>query len=101
VNSVPGLQSTDEDTTLTFNAANTNKISTSDADIADTAGGKFKVTLSVTHGTLSLSGTTGLAFTIGDGTADATMVFTGLPADVNAALDGLRYFPTADYNGPA
>ena len=101
VNTVPGAQSTNEDTALTFNTANANKISVADVDIAETAGGKFKVSISVTNGTLTLSGTTGLVFTTGDGTADASMVFTGLPTDVNAALDGLSYAPTADFNGSA
>ncbi len=101
VNSVPGAQSTNEDTSLTFNAANSNLISIADIDIAETAGGKFKVTLSVTNGTLSLSGITGLVFTTGDGTSDTSMVFTGSSANVNAALNGLSYAPTVNYNGSA
>src|SRR5439155_811536 len=99
VNSVPGAQTIAEDTTLTFNTANTNKISVADVDIAETSGGKFKITLSVGDGTVSLSGISGLIFTTGDGTTDALMVFTGLPGDVNAALDGLRYYPTSNANG--
>jgi hypothetical protein len=59
------------------------------------------VTLSATHGTLTLSQLTGLTFTVGDGTADATMTFTGTMANINAALNGLTYAPTADYNGAA
>ncbi len=101
VNTVPGAQSTNEDASLTFNAANANLISIADLDIAETAGGMFTVTLSVTNGTLSLSGTTGLVFTTGDGTGDASMIFTGSPANVNAALDGLSYAPAANYNGSA
>ncbi|MGH2689005.1 MAG: hypothetical protein ACRDKW_09395, partial [Actinomycetota bacterium] len=42
----------------------------------------------------------GLSFTTGDGTADATMIFTGTTAAVNAALDGMTYTPAADYFGP-
>jgi VCBS repeat-containing protein len=59
------------------------------------------VTLGVTNGVLTLSGTTGLAFSQGDGTGDATMTFTGTAADINAALEGLVFAPVADYNGPA
>ena len=59
------------------------------------------VTLSVTNGTLTLSGTTGLVFTTGTGTADATMTFTGATADINAALDGLVFVPNGNYTGPA
>ncbi|MBK9308527.1 MAG: cadherin domain-containing protein [Nitrospira sp.] len=94
VNQVPGAQSTNEDTTLTFNAANGNLIS-----IADDAGEPLVVTVAVNNGTVTLSGTTGLTFTAGDGTGDATMTFSGTVEDINAALDGLQYDPTADYSG--
>ena len=52
------------------------------------------VTLTATNGTLTLFGGpvfASLSFTAGDGTADATMTFTGSQADINAALDGLVY----------
>jgi hypothetical protein len=58
------------------------------------------VTLDATHGTLTLS-TTGLTFITGDGAGDTTMTFTGLIADVNAALDTLVYSATTGYGGPA
>ncbi len=93
-NSVPGAQNTNEDTTLTFNTANSNLIS-----IADDAGETLVVTVAVNNGTVTLSGTTGLTFTVGDGTADATMTFSGTVENINAALNGLQYDPTADYNG--
>src|SRR6185295_12419929 len=57
--------------------------------------------LSVSHGLLTLSGATGLSFTVGDGTADATMTFTGTLASINAALNGLTFNPTLNYNGGA
>ncbi|MGD8643372.1 MAG: DUF4347 domain-containing protein, partial [Chromatiales bacterium] len=92
-NNVPVSQAISEDTTLTFDAANGNPIS-----ITDNAGTTLTVTLSVTNGNLTLSQTTGLAFDAGaDGTA--TMTFTGTVEDINAALDGLQYTPTADYSG--
>src|SRR4029079_18343346 len=72
-----------------------------DLDIAETPSGEFQGTIGVTHGTLTLATTAGLSFTTGDGTADASMVFTGSPANVNAALNGLSYAPTANYNGSA
>jgi VCBS repeat-containing protein len=96
-NSVPGAQSVNEDTSLVFSSAHTNAISTSDPD---NASGTEQVTLSVGHGALTLSQTTGLAFLIGDGTADSTMTFTGTVANVNAALNGLSYLGDANYNGP-
>jgi hypothetical protein len=59
------------------------------------------VTLSTNHGTLTLSGTTGLTFTTGDGTDDSVMVFTGSIADINVALNGMVFTPEFDYSGPA
>ncbi len=94
VNQVPGAQSTNEDTTLTFNAVNSNLIA-----ISDDSGETLVVTLSVNNGTVTLSGTTGLTFTTGDGTADATMTFSGTVENINAALDGLQYGPTTNYSG--
>jgi hypothetical protein len=96
VNSVPGAQSVDENSSLTFSSGNSNQISTSDVDAGSSP---VKVTLSVGHGTLTLSGTSGLAFITGDGTNDASMVFTGTLSDVNTALNGLAYTPTTDYHG--
>jgi large repetitive protein len=98
VNVVPGAQSVAEDGTETFNAANSNLISVSDVD-ADPATQALRVTMSVTHGALTLSGTAGLVFTTGDGTADASLVFTGAANAINAALNGLIYTPTLDYHG--
>jgi VCBS repeat-containing protein len=98
VNQVPGAQATPQDTNLAFNSANTNRISVSDIDVG---AGPVQVTLTGTNGVITLSGTTGLTFGPGDGTADATMVFTGSVADVNAALDGLVFTPTAGYVGAA
>jgi hypothetical protein len=101
VNTVPGAQTTDEDFVLTFNAGNANLISIADAD-AGTA--SVKVTLTATNGTITLSGTGGLTFTpagaSNDGTNDAQMIFTGALTDINAALDGLTFTPTLNYNGP-
>ena len=98
VNTVPGVQSVDEGSALTFNEANGNKISIADANIG---GGDAKVTLTATNGTLTLSQMTGLTFTTGDGTSDASMVFTGTVAAINAALDGLTLTPTANFFGQA
>src|SRR6185369_16014531 len=72
VNSVPAAQTTNEDTALVFSSGNGNLVSISDVDAA---AGSMQATLSVTNGTLTLSGTSGLTFTVGDGTADATMTF--------------------------
>jgi N-acetylneuraminic acid mutarotase len=98
VNAVPLAQTTPEDTPLVLSAAGNNALSVSDADSAN-----LTVSLSLPSGTgtLSLSRTEGLTFTSGDGTADATMTFSGSADSINAALNGLRFDPTADFNGAA
>lgn len=87
VNTVPGAQ--EEDFTdagdLVFSAANGNQISVGDAD-----DDSLSVTLAVSNGTLTLSGTDGLTFESG-GNGTGTMTFTGSIDDINAALNGLGY----------
>ena len=97
-NTVSGAQSTNEDTPLVFSTANGNAISVSDVDAGTSP---VQVTLTATHGVLTLAGTTGLSFVSGDGTADASMSFTGELTDINAALDGLGFAPDLNYNGAA
>jgi len=96
VNTVPGAQATNEDTSLVFNLANGNRIQISDPDAWSSS---VQVSLSVTNGVLTLAGTAGLSFTTGDGTNDAALVFTGTIANINAALATLTYTPTANYSG--
>ena len=98
VNTVPSAQTVNEDATLTFSSGNGNLISIADVDAAS---GLMQITLGVSHGVLTLSGTTGLTFSTGDGTADAAMVFTGTLTDINTALAGLSYAPTSNFNGSA
>ncbi|HYE85259.1 MAG TPA: hypothetical protein VEA16_02800, partial [Vicinamibacterales bacterium] len=94
VNTVPAAQGTGTNTDLYFGGAWGNAVSVADVDNANVT-----VTLSIANGTLTLAGTTGLAFTTGDGTADATMTFSGTQAAINAALDGMRFTPNAGYTG--
>ncbi|PLP59418.1 hypothetical protein CYK37_08820 [Mesorhizobium loti] len=96
VNTVPAAQATTEDTTLVFTSAAGNAITVADVD-----GDTLTVTVTVTNGTFSLSGTAGLTFSAGDGTADQTMTFSGSAAAINAAFAGAGYTPVADYNGSA
>ena len=99
VNSVPGPQSTNEDTAKVFSTGTANLISISDPDAG---GATVQQTLTATNGTVTLSTTAGLAFSGGgDGTADATMTFQGTIAAINTALNGLTFSPTADFNGAA
>jgi hypothetical protein len=130
VNTVPGPQSTNQDTPITFSSANGNQISVSDTDVNGIASSPKKkgsvqlgiilpsgsplantmqITLTATNGTLTLNGTTGLSFSFsdgngtgaGDGTADATMTFRGSLIDINNALNGLVYTPNLGFNGAA
>lgn len=96
-NTVPRPQTAVGGAPLVFSAAKGNQISVAGQE----AGSGLGVTLTATHGTLTLAGTTGLTFTNGDGTADATMTFTGRAAAVNAALDGLRYIAESGSTGQA
>jgi hypothetical protein len=83
---------------LVFSPGNGNPIGVSDVDAGS---GLMRISLAVTHGTLTLSGSNGLTFSTGDGLADPAMVFTGTLANINAALAGMFFTPTANYNGSA
>ena len=96
LNTVPGPQAVNEDTPLVFSVAGGNAISVADPDAAT-----LRVTLTATNGVVTLASIAGLAFSAGDGAADATMTFTGTAATINFALDGLSFLASLDYNGPA
>lgn len=98
VNTVPGAQNVPENGTLTFNASNGNLISVADVDARDSS---VRVTLTATNGTVTLNGTAGLSFITGDGTSDAAMAFTGTIININNALNGLVFIPTAGFAGDA
>jgi hypothetical protein len=98
VNAVPGAQFLNQNSSLVFNPGNGNLISISDVDAG---GGSMQVTLTCTNGSMTLSGTTGLSFTVGSGSGDSTMTFTGTITDINSALNGLTYTPAAGYSGAA
>ena len=88
---VPGAKSVNEDTLLSITG-----ISVADVDAAT---GAVKITISVASGRLTLAQVTGLTFTVGDGTSDATMTFTGTVANVNAALARVDYLGNANFSG--
>ena len=95
---LPPPQVTSANCPLVLAAATASPISISDIDAGIAS---MQLVLSATNGTLTLSQITGLVFTVGDGADDPSMVFTGSQADINAALDGLRFNPTPFYSGPA
>ncbi|MDH4568073.1 DUF4347 domain-containing protein [Pseudomonas sp. BN414] len=98
VNSAPASAIVDQDDTLVFSSGNGNLITISDVDAG---GGTVRVTLTATNGLITLSSLTGLVFTVGTGTGDASMTFDGSIADINIALSGLTFSPITGYNGPA
>ncbi|HEY0111832.1 MAG TPA: tandem-95 repeat protein, partial [Allosphingosinicella sp.] len=85
-----------EDTDLVFPGAGDNALLVADPDASS-----LTVTLSVSSGALTLTRTSGLTFASGggDGTADATMTFSGTSAAINAALTGLIYRGNLNYEG--
>jgi hypothetical protein len=88
--SVPtGVQNVSANTATTFSLGNGKAIQVSDVDSASFP---LEVTLSTdSFASFSLSSTSGLTFTLGDGTNDSTMVFRGTASNVNAALNGLSF----------
>ncbi len=70
-------------------------------DVDSSSGDPLTVTLSVTHGTLSLNDTDGLTMLSGDGTDDALMTFQGTASSINSALNGLVFTPDTDFRGQA
>ncbi|MCE9604990.1 MAG: DUF4347 domain-containing protein, partial [Planctomycetia bacterium] len=98
VNTVPGAQSTAEDTGLVFSTGNGNQISVADADAQSNP---LRVTLTATNGAITLASSTGITFSAGDGTDDLTMTFTGTAKDINAALNGLTFTPGTNFVGAA
>lgn len=99
---VPAAQTTDEDMSIAFSAANGIAITVDDLDAnedPDAASRDVRITLSVSdNGVLALNDTTGLTVVDGNN-GDNTLVFEGTLAEVNAALDSLVYTPVEDFNG--
>lgn len=95
-NTVSSAQSVDEDQPLTFSGANALTVS----DSTDTNEGNstdlLSTTVTVQHGTLTVASSSG-ATIVNDGSANITI--SGTAAQINAALNGLRYDPAANYNG--
>ena len=89
--SVPEAQSATEDTLKSIFG-----ISVSDVDAGN---GQLQVSLSVSDGVLNLSTTSGLTFSSGDGSSDASMTFTGTVSNLSNALNGLGYLGNANFNG--
>ncbi len=61
----------------------------------------INVTLTATHGALTMLSKAGLTFSVGDGTDDVTMTFSGTVAAINVALNGFTYIPDDGFSGSA
>ncbi|HIN58642.1 MAG TPA: hypothetical protein EYM88_00875, partial [Gammaproteobacteria bacterium] len=100
VNSVPAeVQTTQVNTPIAFTDFRDNRISTSDAD---SGAHRVQTTLTAAHGVVTLiypDPTGGLTYSVGDGTNDPTMTFTGKVDDINQALSWIAFQPQADYVG--
>jgi len=100
VNSVPAeVQTTQVNTPIAFTDFRDNRISTSDAD---SGAHRVRTTLTAAHGVITLiypDPTGGLTYSVGDGTNDPTMIFTGKVNDINQALRWIAFQPEADYVG--
>ena len=92
----PALATVDEDVATPIAG-----LSISDVDATLAPAGVYDVTLAATNGTLTMTTLTGLTFTAGDGTADATMTFHGTLSDINNALATASYSGASNFNGPA
>ncbi len=94
VNNVPGLQLVSETGTLVLSAANGNRVTIADADAK---GQVEQVTLTATDGSLTLTNTSSLASIDGNGTS--TIVMTGTVAQLNTALNGMKFHANAFFSG--
>jgi hypothetical protein len=88
---VPGPQNS-QPIGILFSSTSGNSIVISDA----AAGNKsIQVTVTATNGLITLASTQGLTLGFGNGQQDAQIVMTGPVADINAAMNGMLFRPTA------
>ncbi len=87
VNTVPGAQTTNEDTNLVITGVS----------VADVDGGALMTTVSIPSSVGTLSVVTGGGATITNNGTTTVTVF-GTASQINAALASITYVPTSDYN---
>ncbi|MEO1140895.1 MAG: hypothetical protein AAFW66_00880 [Pseudomonadota bacterium] len=87
----PGAQSTLENNSLTLSGANAPQTATNTS-------ATITVTLSVSNGIINL-GSPGAVTITGGADGTATITFTGTPAQINTAMDGLVYTPNLAFDG--
>ena len=89
----PANQTMLENAPLVFSAANGNQLSVSDKD---GNGAAEQVALTVSNGSLTLSGVSGLTF-VGGANGSGAMTLQGTIQNINNALNGLSFAPGANY----
>ncbi len=96
--SVPGAQpGAVVDTPFALGSGTSNAVTIADNGPSDQI---CSVTLAAdAAATITLAAITGLTFSVGTGTADATMAFTGTLANINAALEGMTVNPDSAFTG--
>ncbi|QSB00441.1 DUF4347 domain-containing protein [Methylomonas sp. EFPC1] len=98
VNTLPANSYTAVNTSKTFSSGNGNALQITDADAASSS---VRVTLSISHGTLTLASTTGLTLASG-ANGSGSMTYSGTVAALNTALNnGLTFTPDSNYRGLA
>ncbi len=85
---------------IVLSTAARNAFSVFDPD-SQAVGAPVQITITAHSGTISLAATDGLTFAMGTGNDDATVVFNGSLASVNAAFNGMRFRPTPGFSGEA
>ena len=94
----PFFAFTIQQTPLVFSTAKFNAITVTDADAGANA---ISMSLTATQGTLTMGSKTGLTFSVGDGTDDATMTFSGTLTAINTGLNGFTFKPNDGFSGGA
>ena len=96
----PEMSEVSEDHPLVFSIATGNGVSVSDVD-AFLGADRLEISINVDRGHVTLAQQDALEFDVGDGEADPVLRFSGPVAEINAALDGLRFLPDPDFSGTA
>ena len=91
VNTVPGAQTVDEDTALSFTGANLISVNDVDGNLATTQ-------LTVTNGDLTVT-LSGAAMISAGSNGSSTLTISGSQADINATLASLTYQGDLNFNG--
>ncbi len=96
----PSTASVNENSPLVFSTANGNAISVTDSKAGNST---EQLTLTATHGTLTLASTKSVSTGNGGGgsSGSSSITIKGTLAGINAALNGLKFTPTTGYSGSA